>query len=169
MGIFYHLAERKNLNGILNDGLKTGLELGIQRQFMGIQFDNRYIYLIKNLSSKFTRTLFNENRKEDMSLIEVAIPKEHPIERDYDVSSFIHSYVNTPFLGLLYLLDLIPELGVEPIDGNIDFSSVDCVKDHLRGVDDKHWDNYFGVYRTSKAISAENKCDIRLSDVVWRT
>ena len=76
MKTFYHLTERKNMEDILNNGLRTGLELGVQRQFMGIKFDNKYIYLIKNLASKFTQTLFRENQNEGMCLLEVIVPEE---------------------------------------------------------------------------------------------
>ena len=110
---FYHWTDEGNIENILQEGLRPGIELGMQEQYGGIDIDHRYIYLAKNLLL-VPREVYREKK-----LLSVDIPEDHPIERDYDVAVFIEG--THGFFGLLSMLQIIANLGIKPINDKIDF------------------------------------------------
>ncbi len=159
---FYHWTDRANIDRILQGGLKPGIELGVQEQYGGIDIDHSYIYLAKNLTAHYMSESIGLHRRYQKELLAVDIPDEHPIERDYDVSVFVQG--THGFFGLLNILQLIGELGIESIDGKFDFSSRESIIQHLKEVSDERWDKIFGFYRTPLPIPPNDRYRIERYD-----
>ena len=149
---FYHWTDEGNIENILQEGLRPGIELGMQEQYGGIDIDHRYIYLAKNLLL-VPREVYREKK-----LLSVDIPEDHPIERDYDVAEFIEG--THGFFGLLSMLQIIANLGIKPINDKIDFSNRESMVHHLERVSDETWDNTFGFYRTHLPIPPDGRYKI---------
>lgn len=148
---YYHITKNENVERILQEGLRTGADLGYKPpQCYGTICDNSFIYLSKTPDS--LNKWFANMDKSLKSLVTLHLPNGHPLERDLDTHVIVSC--QGAIFGSLTLEDILQEMGV-------DFSTKDLIqisKDRTKiqelfvSVPKYEWDRVFGFYRTSKNI-----------------
>lgn len=182
---YYHLTESSRLESVLSDGLRPGVELGIENTYNGELCDNRYVYLAKNSAVFFNpHASFRIPCPEDKVLLAVDLPIRHPLERDLDVALMFNGSImgliefQRVVVGLLGVTDLsnvraflteengtlYDELMVAVEKGDkealsglfmILASDPGAVRQFLLRASDERWDEHIGFYRTTLRIPIE--------------
>src|SRR3989338_8669575 len=105
----FHITKNKNVERIRAEGLKPGVDLGLEVQdYYGAICDNMFVYLSKTPDA--LNRWFANLKKEDYSLVTLHLPEEQPLERDLDVHVVIKG--QGKFFGYCQLKEIMKELGV---------------------------------------------------------
>ncbi len=169
MGKMYHMTKKGCLSSILSEGLKPPMETGIQNTYDGIRGDNRFVYL-----NSFRGALLNKKRIDDGEmeeqfwnsesvLLEITLPENHPIERDFDQVLLIYRWWHQTgdkrkFYSAYFKKKFNVEFDAEPTDDNI-------IKFCAEKVTDEEWENKFSAYRTRSSIPPGCLKVIRFEDL----
>jgi hypothetical protein len=125
---YYHYTTEENIERILREGLKPGIEVGQQTGYRGKVCDNRYVYLAKGVEVFRSGPFKGLVGKPGTGLLSVDIPEEHTLERDLDVYVII---TTQGILASFEFMRIMGALGVTDIPDCRDIIS----QDHQRTYD----------------------------------
>ena len=177
---YYHYTNEKNIERILEEGLRPGVEIGHQTQHNGVICDNTFVYLAKTFEI-FQSGLFNITKNPSLRLLSVEVPDEHFLERDTDIYLLI---TGAGFFAGMQLVRITSLLGVyttyeegskiislekkEQYDSLMQRVDEDdnikgymlhmiatdgvAVKELLSRATEEKWDQVFGFYRTKQSF-----------------
>ena len=167
MGTFYHITKQEFLDDILEQGLKSRAETGKQGwvEVHGnpkfIYLSNRPLYLDElNARMEEAGVVFEDDVAERL-ILEVDLPQDHPVERDYD-QILVYKKIDPIVFARRFpgiskedmMRGILQHFAGISYDGDFSDESLMAAFDKIP--DDVYDDKLFGCYRTKQSISPEH-------------
>ena len=155
--IFYHVTRKEYVNSILNSALTSGKTLGRCNKYYGRHGDPSYIYFwnkrnAKTLSKKIIRKEHGAFDIKTHTLLEITIPVNHPVERDYDQLLYILNNLKTKDWRNLWVKPFLQQFGIK-FNGPL---SKQNLMHHINLIPNHQWACHIGSYRTPEPIRNEH-------------
>lgn len=162
--IFYHVTRKDRLRRIMKEGLKPASETCIQNTFYGgVTGDPDYVYLFSSsvIGNRVKYSMEICLDKKGWSVLQVSLPENHPVERDYD--QVLQSWDD--------IWDSSKKRFYEEYFGSfgVDFTGKATKKNLFKTADSisrLKWEKNVGSYRTPKTIHPEYLKPVSMDDIL---